>query len=226
MGWLDKFKKETPNDQEKAEMDAFIEKIGVSFDAKLDAKLKPITDDVAGIKTKWETLEKDSTTQLTEEEERARREREAGMTDEEKRSLNEKKLLAVTILTNARLTESEILGEVSAQGFAEFLPKIREHLTATDISVKGQANYGNYVRNVVDMVIGAAARNGGLKFDGSGKKFFLEDAAASGTNETTVLGRDLNWTDRNGKVVSGAEQLARLGINQKDFVESNKNGVV
>jgi hypothetical protein len=215
---------EAETEEDKKQLDAFIDRIGASFEAKLEEKLKPIREEVSTVKTKWENLEKVATatddTHKTEED--------ANLTDEQKRALNDRKMLALTIATNARITEGEIVGEVIGQGLSDFVPKIKEYFQNTPLERKGQADYAVYCRNIVDMVVGSEARRAGLRLDGN-KKFFLEDAAGKGgeNQQYDFLAHDMAWTDpRSGKTYSASEQLAKLGIKPEEFADSIKKGVV
>jgi hypothetical protein len=227
-GWFGKKEGQSAEDETK-ERNAFIEAIGVSLEAKLEEKLKPVREEVGAIKTKWEALEKAAGTSTTEEENNRRSEEENNLTDEQKRALNDRKMLALTIATNARITEGEILGEVSGKGLGEFIPKIKEYLQNTALERKGQADYATYCRNIVSMVVGEAALNQGLRLDAHNKKFFLEDAGGKGGdgNQYEFLSGENAWVDpRSGKVLSASDQLKKLGITPEEFQKSVEKGVV
>jgi hypothetical protein len=214
-------------DDQKKELDAFIDRIGTSFEAKLEEKLKPIREEATHLRTKWEALEKAAGG--NGEEERARvEEEEKNLTPEQQQALRERKLLAISIGTNARITEGEILGEVSGKGLGEFIPKIKEYFQNTALERKGQADYATYCRNIVNMVVGEAALNSGLRLDAQNKKFFLEDAGGKGGDQQyDFLSGDLAWTDpRSGKVLSASDQLRKLGITPEEFQKSVEKGVV
>jgi hypothetical protein len=210
-------------EEEKKEMDAFIEKIGVSLEAKLEEKLKPVREKVEGIEKKWTTLEESAAT----EEAKGKEIDETTLTEEQKRQLNERKLLALSIATNARITEGEVLAECNSR-FPEFVPKVREYFANTPLERKGAADYATYCRNIVKMVVGDAALAGGLRYDTNSKSFFLEDASASkGTEGMEFLAPDMTWTDPiSGKTLTGRQQLAKLGIAPEDFAKSVKEGIV
>jgi hypothetical protein len=212
-------------DQSKAEIDSLVERLSASFSAQLEEKLTPIRTEVTGIKTKWENLEKVATAAADD----GKNPDGSELTDDQKRQINERKLLGISIATNARITEMEILGEVSSQGLGEFLPRIREYFQNTTLERKGQADYATYCRNIVDMVLGAAARNGGLRFDGQNKRFFLEDAGGKNNDGQgfEFLAPDMSWTDpKTGKVLTGRQQLEKLGIKPEDFAKSVKDGMI
>lgn len=226
MAWPFNKKEDPPkDDQNKSEVDALVEKLSTTFSAQLEEKLAPIRTEVTGIKTKWETLERAATAPPDDGKNADGTE----LTDDQKRQLNERKLLGISIATNARVTEMEILGEVSSQGLGEFLPKIREYLQNTPLERKGQADYATYCRNIVKMVVGDAAMNGGLRFDGQNKRFFLEDAGGKpGEGQgMEFLAPDMTWTDpKSGRVLTGRQQLEKLGIKPEDFAKSVKDGVI
>lgn len=234
MAWPFGNKPNATEDEQKKDLDAFIDRIGTSLEAKLEEKLAPIRTEVSAVKTKWEALEKAAGTGEGGAEGGAEGgsggggNDEQNLTDEQKRDLNDRKLLALSIATNARVTEGEILGEVVGQGLSEFVPKIKEYFQNTPIARKGQADYADYCKNVVDMVVGKAARNGGLRFDGQNKKFFLEDAGGKdGNSQYEFLAGDNTWTDpRSGKIVSATDQLAKLGVTPAEFQKSIEKGVV
>lgn len=235
MAWPFGNKQGASEDDQKKELDAFIDRIGTSFEAKLEDKLKPIREEVIAVKTKWEALEKAAGNGEGGDggdggnDGGAASGGDQNLTDEQKRELNDRKMLALTIATNARITEGEILGEVVGQGLGEFVAKIKEYFQNTPIARKGQADYATYCRNIVDMIVGREARSGGLRFDGQNKKFFLEDAGGKGGDGTQYdfLAGDMAWVDpRSGKVVSASEQLKKLGIKPEEFAESVKKGVV
>jgi hypothetical protein len=214
--------------EEKEEQD-FIAKIGLA----VESKMKPLSEKVTAWDDRWKKLEEAATAGGGDEGGEGGGEGggDAGLSEEEKREkarqLENKKLLAVTILTNARVTEKEVLDEVKDK-FPQFLTKIKEYLANTSIERKGQADYAAYCRNIVSMVIGQAAMEGGLKYDESTKSFFLEDSSAGGGGEQhEFLAADMNWTDpHTGKTMSGREQLKRLGISPEEFAKSVKEGVV
>jgi hypothetical protein len=233
MAWPFGGKQGANDEEQKKELDAFIDRIGTSFEAKLEEKLKPIREEVTSVKTKWEALEKAAGGNGDAGNGGGGGEGSGGngdenLTDEQKRQVNDRKMLALTIATNARITEGEVLGEVVGQGLSEYVPKIKEYYQNTPLERKGQADYAEYCRNIVNMIVGKVAREQGLRFDGQNKKFFLEDAGGKGSDsQYDFLAGDQAWVDpRSGRIVSASEQLAKLGIKPEEFAESIKKGVV
>jgi hypothetical protein len=129
-------------------------------------------------------------------------------------------IAAQNVITNARLTEREVLDEVISDGWSEFLADIKKELANTPLQVKAMSTYEAYVRNVVNMVIGQNARKGGLKRKGS--TFILEDAQGQQNEDTSKLAQEdrdfLNFEiqvkDREGRVktIRRADFLARQGV--------------
>jgi len=206
--------------REEAEMNAFVERIGVS----IDAKLKPLTEKVEAWDGRWKKLEEAAATPDEKPD-------EGGLSDEERRrrddAIEKQKLLALSIATNARITEAEILAEVRGK-FPNFEDKVKEYFANTPLERKAQADYATYCRNVVSMVIGQAALSGGLTYDNANKTFFLEPGTGkTGEAAHDFLSADMTWTDpASGRTLTGRQQLERLGITPEDFAKSVKAGVV
>jgi hypothetical protein len=224
MAWPFGKKQEESNagggDQTKTEVDALVDRLTQSFEAKLEEKFKPISTEVTALKNKWESIESAASDEVKNKNEET-------LTEEQKAAREKNALLALNINTNARLTESEVLGELSGK-WGEFIPEIRKRLQTVSIDRKAQPNYAEVVRSVANLVIGEAAVAKGLNFDGQRKEFFLEDAAGKTSGESyDFLGSDLNWTDpRSGRTMTPREQLAKLGISPEEFAKSQKAGVV
>ena len=218
---------EQKKQREEKEQNEFIEKLNGSFDEKLKAAVAPLTEKVTAWDDRWSKLE----AAATDGGDGGGGNSDDNLTDEQKREkardLNERKLLALSIATNARITETEILSEVRTK-FPEFEAKVKEIYANTPIERKGMADYALYCRNVMKMVVGEAALAGGLRYDSDKKSFFLENASGGGDGEShDFLASDMTWTDpKSGKTLTAREQLAKLGIKPEEFAASVKNGVV
>ncbi len=226
-------KKTEPNagEGDDKELNTFIEKIGASFQTKLEAAIAPVKAQVDGIQKRWDDLEKAAASGGGGEGGgNGGGEGGGELTDEQKRDAKDRAMLAGMIGMNARMTEGEVLGEVIAGGLSEFVPKIKEYFANAPLNVKGGKDYPIYCRNIVKMVVGEAALAGGLKFDGTGKKFFLEDQNGKGGGEEgkfEFLANDMTWKDpKSGRVLSGREQLDKLGIKPEEFQASIDKGYV
>jgi hypothetical protein len=211
--------------REEKEQNDFIEKLN----GNLEQKLKPLADQVKAWDERWKKLEEAAASGGNGDE--GGDDGGEGLTEEQKRiredQIEKRKLLALTIATNARITESEVLHEVHEK-FPEFEAKVKDIYANTPLERKGQADYAAYCRNVMKMVVGEAALAGGLRYDAGKKTFFLENASGGGEGEShEFLASDMTWTDpASGKTLTGREQLAKLGIKPEDFAESVKHGVV
>jgi hypothetical protein len=101
-------------------------------------------------------------------------------------------IMAKTLEMEARLAKDDIEKEYKNLGFGDLWEQNRKDIDAflskaalvtTGEDGKPVALRGNpeYIRNVADMMIGRAAKKGGVKFDGKDNKFFLEDTTGDGT---------------------------------------------
>jgi hypothetical protein len=130
-----------------------------------------------------------------------------------------------TFEIEARMAKDEVRREYEAMGFGDLWREnakvIDETLEATGLvtqNAQGQfvAQRGNpqYIRNVADMVIGRAARAGGLKHDSSKKTFFLEDTNASDP------GRKPEVNESEGLSKKQIDAAKRFGIPLADYKKS------
>jgi hypothetical protein len=80
-----------------------------------------------------------------------------------------------------RVVKNDIKGEYAAAGYGELWAQYENEINSildasplVDGNGKTQRGDPQYIRNVVDMVLGRAARKAGMRFDGKSKGFFLE----------------------------------------------------
>jgi hypothetical protein len=156
--------------------------------------LKPITDSVAALNAKVDSFKPApppaKTTELT------------SVLDNEDAAFSQR--LTPIILQNleieARLNLANVKQEYTTEGFGDLWkecePEIVRELNASELTApdgKGgiARKRGNpeYIRNVVDMVLGRAARKKGLRFDGAKSTFFIE-GAGSGSESTESRNAD------------------------------------
>ena len=204
-------------EQDQKTYDEFFAKIGET----IDSRLKPISEKVDSMETRWKTLEKDAA-----DEDRRRSEGE--LTDEQKLARASVQQTVAIIQTNARNTENQVLADIRER-FPEFEARVKEIYAGTPVERKAQPDYEVYCRNVVNMLVGKAALDGGLKYDQGNKKFFLEDAQGRNAEGDTYpfLESDMTWQNpRNGQVLTGRQQLEKLGIKPEEFAKSIKEGIV
>lgn len=234
MGWFDKHKPaasdagKTADEQSEAQVNALVDRLGASLEERI---AKPLREDLNALKTEWETIKAEA----TKPPETDKRPKNADgspreLTQEEKNALGTQAAFAQSVLTNARLTEREVLDELPSD-WAHLVPEIRTYFTSTPIDRKAQADYAEYCRNCADLVIAKHARKAGLRYDKDNKTFFLEDKSASGGDHEPgpLSDPSLSWrqeTASGTRVWTPEEQLAKLGIDPKDFAESVRKGVV
>jgi hypothetical protein len=208
--------------REQGEQDAFISKLNENF----QQLVKPINDKVDAMQARWTKLETDASNEAADEHRRAE---EASLTDEQKAALRQqierRQDRNLAISSRAMVIEDQIAREFETK-FPKFVPKFRELCAATNMEVKAREDYAALCRNAMKTIIGDAAINGGLSLDGD--RFYLEDATSRTTGEThEFLGADMTWKDPiSGKVLTGRDQLAKLGINADEFAKSVKAGTV
>ena len=216
MGLWNKKPPEGDGPQSKTEADLLVERLG----ATIDEKLKPLRDEFTTLKTDWDSIKAEATRGADDEAARARKAADDTLTPEEKLANENKRLLMVSLLTNARITESEVVDEVKAQ-WPGLVPRIKEVLSTVPMDDKVKADYAQRCRNAVKLVIGDEAIKGGLRQNSETKKFFLEDAAANtGGEDSPFNDPDLTWVDeRSGKTLTASQQLEKLRIDPKEFAE-------
>jgi len=101
-------------------------------------------------------------------------------------------IMAKTLELEAKDAKREVEQEYRNLGFGDLWDQNRKDIDAflakaalvtQDENGQPAALRGNpeFIRNVADMMIGRAAKKGGVKFDGKDNKFFLEDTTGDGT---------------------------------------------
>jgi len=210
-----------PAAEPNKEQEEFLSKLRTT----VEEVVSPVRDSVKAMQDRWAELEKAATAPPPPE----KKDPADPNTDPQGWMREQLTPLAMqNIQTNARLTEREVLDEV-APYWAHLLPEIKKMFAETALVRKAAADYPIYCRNIVSLVVGKAAQEAGLRFDGQSKRFFLEDATSKGEHGDPLYSDpNLTWTDpRNPtKTLTASQQLANLGISPKDFAESVKRGVV
>jgi hypothetical protein len=209
-------------EQSKKEADDFIAQLTTTFEAKLDAKLKPLQDELAAVKTAATPKPRTEGSQDPPQT--------PSVLDDEDAAFNARigPLAVQTALLNARMTEAEVLNDISSQGWGHIIPQIREVLEKqTPLQTKAGQGYKGYVENVAAMLIGKEAKAKGLKFDGNKQTFFLEDASSSNGN-TGGKQRQLDELANDGKIdiLHGrtvAEWAKNMGISNPESLLEGGN---
>lgn len=121
-------------------------------------------------------------------------------------------LMARQLELEARIVKSDIKTEYVAAGFGDLLKKFEGEINTTIdgsglVTTEGKPLRGDpqYVRNVIDMILGRAARAAGMKFDSKDRGFFLE-TGGSGNDSPTSGGVPDGMTDAQRRVTT------RMGI--------------
>lgn len=230
MGWFDKHKPadgKTADEQSEAQMNALVDRLGAS----IEERIKPLRDGFDAMKTDWETIKAEATRTPTVD---TRPKNDDGtpreLTEDEKRNNITRASVELSVTTNARLTEREVLDSLPAD-FADLIPDIRALFNNTPLQRKAQSDYADYCNNCADLVIAKHARKAGLRFNRESKTFFLEDKSTSTSREDGVLSDpSLVWNqqkpDGSVRAWSPEEQLRKLDIDPAKFSESVKKGVV
>jgi len=125
-------------------------------------------------------------------------------------------------LTQAKLTLMEVKDEYPREMWQRFQKEITEALAKENVVFQANAQG---VRNVVDMIIGRAARENGFRYDAK-RKFFLEDASQTADPSNPQAEADREFLDysvtlppnRDGKskVVSRKSFLEGMGVSPED----------
>jgi hypothetical protein len=172
--------KKASEEQTKAQADDLISKMRLSF----EEVVKPIREKVESFDQRFMTLE-EATKKPAKDESKTTETPSVFENEDVAFNTRQGPLAAAIVTTNARITENTVLAEVERNGWAEFIPQIREQLERnTPIQTKAAADYSNYVQNVADMIIGREARKAGVKRDATRQSFFIEPAGSTG--KTTI----------------------------------------
>lgn len=120
------------------------------------------------------------------------------------------------LVTEAKLAYNDVKSEYVAAGYAELLTKYESQVIETLnnsplVTQDGKVCRGDtgYIRNVIDMVFGRAARESGMKFGGREKGFFIESAGAEGGTSTPSPADD-------GLTVEQRRVFNRMGVPTAD----------
>ena len=198
--------------QSKAEMDALVERLGASieqrFSGKLEESLKPIREKV-------EMFESSLRAPAKKPEEQ--KEPADPITEPDRwKQENLLPLAMQNILLRAEVIEQRILDRVEPN-WQHLIPEVKKYLQGTPPERKAQQDYSEYVQNCVDLAIGRAAKAAGVKYNSKDQRFFIEDGGTGTSGNENSFSDDVSWIDRRGRRMSGEEQLARLGIDPKEF---------
>jgi len=193
------------------------------FFTKLDATLSPIKTGVENALTRLSAIEERTQPKPRTEDSPI----PSVLEDEDaafKKRVNEPltSLAMGQVQLRAQMIEREIFDEMRSNGWDEYIPEVRKYLQEVNIQTKAEPNYEVSARNVMDMVIGKAARSSGLKRRNS--SFILEDANATPNDPARqqLQNEDAEFLNfevvtSKGKRVTRRELLERQGV----LVEEN-----
>jgi hypothetical protein len=149
----------------------------------LSESLSPLKEEFAAMRRDIEELRTPKPPVRTVSQERV------SVLDDEDAAFNQRMtpILQSQLELEARYNRDQVKAEYVEAGFGDFWreneKRINDKLSASPL-VQPDGNGGvlklrgdeQYIRNVVNMFMGEAARAGGVKFDGAKKTFFLEGA--------------------------------------------------
>lgn len=218
-------KPEGDGTQSKSEADLLIEKLGPVIGAAIDEKIKPLSDGFQKLQGEWDGLKAEAG--KTDPPDPNKNPDGSDVTDAQKAERERLATFALTVTTNARITENDCLSSVQAQ-WPQVIAEARQIFQQTPWQKKAEAGYPQYCSNVIDMLVGREAKKGGLRYDSKGGKFLIEDSVAkTGGADSPLADPDLTWTDpHTGRTLTAEQQLVKLGIDPTKFAESMKNGAV
>ncbi|HEX4503160.1 MAG TPA: hypothetical protein VH187_18660 [Scandinavium sp.] len=205
--------------QSKSEADALIEKLGATIEEKFGKKFEAVDT----LLNKWNKMEEEAAKTVTAEASRINPDG-SELTEEQKDRKERQALFISTVLTNARLTESECISALQGR-WPELIPAIKQDFQNTNWQRKAEADYPKYCENVVDMHVGRVAKQKG--FRQSGDRFFIEDSTTRKSGEEAPFSSEMDWKEPNsGRVETPEQTLRKLGLDPAKVAESIKNGIV
>jgi hypothetical protein len=192
--------------EEKPEVNAESSKAPEKSAAELIAEaLQPFSQQFTEMRQKLDAIEQNSVKKPSPEQPRE----VTSVLDNEDVAFNQRLTPVVMrqLELEARVVKNDIKREYADAGFGdmwrEYEKQINESLDAAPlVTADGQPLRGNpnYIRNVVDMVFGRAAREKGMRFDGKNKSFFLESGGSGGGNQPAPV--DDGFSDSQRKALN------------------------
>lgn len=208
MAWLEKKKEEPPAEKQATDIDALIAKLTEA----IDAKLSPVNAAIQDVNKRFDSLE---TAARESAKPPVERREPTSVLDDEGRAFAERlgPLAYQNAVLAARLTESEIIGEMKEQGFGKLIPAVRTMLEQTPIERKAKEDYPAYVRNCMKLAFANEAMTKGVRFNGENDTFYLESGTTPGAETgNRTFDSSMNWVDQKGNVHTADEVAKKLGI--------------
>ncbi len=154
--------------------------------------LKPFNDSIAALNGRFDSIESKMVTRRDTSEVVERQEfNPTSVLDDENVAFAQRlgPVMLRQLEVESRLVRADIQREYEKAGFGELWEQYADEigkvldgsplLTADGKTFRGDPQY---IRNVVDMVLGRHAREAGMRFDGKSKSFFLETAGGHGND--------------------------------------------
>ena len=212
--WNNKTEPEVKTEEVKAPEKTPAELIAES----LGAALKPVTDTLSAINSRLDAVE-----QSTRKPERTVEPTEVPSVFDSEDAAFAHRIGPVMIRQfelEARMVRDDVRREYERAGmgdlWVQFEGEINRELEGSALvqpngqgGVKPLRGDPAYIRNVVNMVIGRAAKEAGMRFDGTRKTFFLEGANGSAGNSGPEIVAD-GLTEEQRRVAT------RMGVSAKD----------
>ena len=186
-----------------------------AFAAKIDERLKPLDDKISAVQSEWNAIKEEASKPPAEAPNNNQE-----LTPEQRDANEKRALLMMNAQTNARLTERDCLDTVP-EHWRHLIPDLKKIFAETPINVKLQANYAQVCANAVDVLIGRAARAGGVRTDGA--RFYIEDSAARTGGDESPLNDFPAWQS-DDRTETASETLRKMGIDEKKFAKDLRDG--
>lgn len=191
---------------EEGHEEAPVEKTPAELIAEsLSTALKPVMDKLTEQDQRFATLEEATKRPERTAVEDGERPQPISVLDDENAAFAQRMtpLLARQYEIEARIVKKDIRDEYVAAGYGELWSKYVKEIDATIdgsplVTNDGKSLRGDpqYIRNVVDMIFGRAARGAGMRFDGKNNGFFLETATGSVDNSAVTEQDGMNEGQR------------------------------
>lgn len=185
--------------------------------------LKPITDSIAALATEVKAMRP-----VPPQPKPVTPSEIPSVLDDENAAFNTRMtpLIQRQLEMEAKMTRTEIKQEYFDLGFGALWTQYEKEIDGTLantalVTPDGQGGFKvvrgdpQYVRNVVDMVLGRAARQGGVRFDDNKKTFFLEGADGSAnsnnhpSNTEGLTARQIKVFERMGVPLDKAKETMK-----------------
>jgi hypothetical protein len=177
--------------------------IAESVSAAVTAGLKPISEQIEAQNARFTKLEEQ--TKPREVKPPVTPGEPTSVLDDENLAFAQRltPILARQFEMESTIVRDKIVREYMTSGYGDLVTQFEGEIntildSAPLVTNEGKPFRGDpqYVRNVIDMVLGRAARKAGMRFDGKSKGFFLEPANGSANDSTRESGDGMTESQR------------------------------